>query len=496
MILGVFALWVAGTARADTVKEHRVAHLAVRSAIQNHMPGRTQVFFTETKSTFLSVTESNVVGEGYFYGSDHWATREFTFRVKVHRSNYETRDTRVTLDNGLTLEDDRGWNNPPGGNEYIGKLTKPSRFTNFSGTTVAFAGLATIPSVDLRIYNRQNKLVRERRLTVKNGKWSSTERLNRGMYRAVLGFARMADSDEVRFSVQMNDADWGQPGGIPGLRRVTITHPKNGATLNTLSADIQGTSNAQRVTLVVSDSRGQASSNQTLRVQNGRWSTRLRLPPGTYKAVARAPGSNSFATVMFTHGSVQPPNERRVTITYPKNGANINSLRADIQGTSTESDVSLLVYNASGRVVSRQSMAVQNGQWSTSIKLENGRYRVKATARSGKDSDDIWFDYGGGASGNGKRVTITWPSDSATVGTMGVDIRGTSTESDVTVHIYNSKGKLVANHSLAVFNGQWNTHLQLPNGRYRITVRSASGKDKDEVTFTRTNANVPRPHGG
>jgi len=197
-------------------------------------------------------------------------------------------------------------------------------------------------------------------------------------------------------------------------------------------------------------------------------------------------GGQGMDQVSFTCGSA---NEARVTITYPKNGSTLNTLRADLQGTSTESDISLMVFDSRGKVVSNQSLSVNNGRWSTSLRLANGRYRVKATAGSTKDTDEIWFNYGTGGPPE-DRLSITHPTNNSTVSSMSVAVQGTCRDSDVNVKVYDSKNRLVANHGIRVQKGRWSTEMRLPNGKYLVRATSGNGKDTDEVRFTRTNAQV------
>lgn len=446
------------------------------------MGSGARVFFTETKSSFLSVSEARVTGKGYV-AANNWDANEFTYSVKVKRSNYETRDITVRFDNGQELKDDDAWSRPPGGEEYVGYFTKPSRFTNFPTSRVTFEGVAHVAAIDLRIYDRKGNQVEQRRVSAKNGKWSATETLQPGVYRAVLGLGRMADSDEVRFSVKSNSDDWVITPGW-GVRGVDITHPKSGSTVLTPMTQISGTSSAHYVTLIVTKSSGADVTRRKVPVSRDKWSASLKLAPGSYRAVATNVGGQGMDQVTFTCGST---NEARVTITHPKNGSTLNTLHADLQGTSTESDISLMVYDSSGKVVSNQSLAVNNGRWTTSLRLARGRYRVKATAGSTKDTDEIWFNYGTEGPSEG-RLSITYPTSNSTVSSMSVAIQGTCRDSGVTVKVYDSRNRLVANHGIRVQNGRWSTEVRLGNGKYLVRATSGNGKGTDEIRFTRTNA--------
>jgi flagellar hook assembly protein FlgD len=180
----------------------------------------------------------------------------------------------------------------------------------------------------------------------------------------------------------------------------------------------------------------------------------------------------------------------KVSITHPKNNSTLNTVRADIQGTCSADEVRIVVYNSGNREVSRQTLRVRDGRWSTSINLPSGRYRVLAKTLNGRGQDELSFNYKTGTPGGGNfedLVTITWPRDNSTVASMSVDIQGTSLETDVNIKVYNTRGNiLVANQSVAVTNGRWSTTIRgLANGKYRVVVSSSSGKDTDELTFTR-----------
>ncbi|MBA3725458.1 MAG: hypothetical protein H0W86_03165 [Armatimonadetes bacterium] len=466
------------SALADTAGEHRAAHMAVRALVRDNAGAGAFVGIVETKSAFLSTSESRITGRGYFSRSGGWSATDFTYSVKVRRLNYEARDAVVTLANGNRWESDTDWGKPPTGG-FVGHFTKPVPLSNVDSASVRFEGVGTVPMVELRIFDRTNKMIRQRRVEVKNGKWSATEKLSKGVYRAVLGLARMADSDEVRFSVSTSGPDW----GLPGDRRVSITYPKNGADLHTLRADIQGTSTSTSIALTVFRRDGGAVSKQTLRVVNGRWSTSLGLAPGRYRAIAAGSGGGGFDQVSFSY-SKGSSGEKRAAITYPKNGAAVNTSRAAIQGTSTEKSVELVVYNSKGAAVARRSIGVERGRWSVSLKLDPGAYRVVASSVSGGDVDEVQFHYN--TSSQEARVKITSPANGVGVKGSPVRIRGTSTEYDVILDVYDSGGNHVARQSLSVLNGRWDTTVALEKGKFRVVARSGSGKDTDEISFRRT----------
>lgn len=492
------ALLICASALADREGEERAAHLAVRSTLRREI-GALRTFITETKTQFLSLSESKVTGRGYVTRSGNWASDGFTYTVKVRRSDYRTRDVKVTMDGGPTYGDSPDWTEPPGGHEFIGHFTSPTHGKNYPAGNITFAGVLRVDVGELRIYDNRGNLIRNKKIEKHNGRFSTTERLGSGVYRAVLGLGRMADSDEVRFSVAYSsipDWGWGGGGGQPGENRVVVTSPRENATVTTAQVEIQGTSTAKDVRVEIFSALGRRLHNSTIAVSNGRWSTRVSLANGKYHLKVQDFDGRDVDELWFTKAG--NASENRVTITWPKNNATVASLRVDIQGASTERDVRVEVFNAGGKRVHNSSIAVNNGRWSMSINLPNGRYRIKAQSQSGRDVDEIWFNRTNSGSGGSDedRVVITYPRNGANVSSQRVEVQGTSTETDVRVEAFSANGQRVHVSSLAVNNGRWSVGFHVPNGRYRIKVTSGSGKDVDEITITRSNANQPTPRGG
>jgi hypothetical protein len=379
------------TAFADREGEINAAKLAVRETIRDRVRS-AQVVFTSVNTTNESSTETSVTGSGYFGSLGEWKVQKFDFSVRVRKSDYRTRSVRVNMSGQPPQDAFPDWGIPGGGSEYIGYFTKPSHFMNYATGIVTFAGVLKVPSADLRIYDRDGGMVKQVKVRSRNGNFSSAVVLRKGIYRAVLGLGRMADSDEVRFSAGMGrDVDWGWGGG-GGEGSLAITQPRNGETVDGARVEIRGKSAARDVRVMVYDSNGRTVSNSTASVRNGMWGLSLRLEkPGRYRVAAQNVNGGDRDEISFNYRTGEGSNEDRVVVTSPRNGANVGSSRVDVQGTSTESDVQVQVFGANGRMFHNTSVAVRNGRWSFGFDVPNGRYRIVARSGSGRDTDELWF---------------------------------------------------------------------------------------------------------
>jgi len=217
---------LSGSAFADEEVE-RAARLAIREVIRKSSP-RSLAVFTETETSFHSFSEANITGKGYLSTSGQWSVESFTYRVKVRRvGDNKTHKAVVTLSNGnkWTSEKDRAEKS----RDFIGYFTKPRHFTKLASGDVKFEGYGTIPKVDVRIYDRNNRSVERKQVNVLKNRWNTSFKLKDGTYRAVLGSADKPDSDEVRFSVNDDSRDWGLP-KVEEL--VTIRSPRENDTVS------------------------------------------------------------------------------------------------------------------------------------------------------------------------------------------------------------------------------------------------------------------------
>jgi hypothetical protein len=488
-IFGAIAFLASVSASAQS-EEERSAQVAVRYAIQQHF-NTSRVFFNTTKSSFMSLTEVKVTGDGYFTRSGNWGSETFTFSVKVRKSDQRTRDATVTLSNGETLTDYTDWTVPSGGEAFIGRFTMPNRYTNYPSGSVTFEGVLRVPNADLKIYDRDGRMVKQRQVSERNGRFTITESLPRGMYRAVLGLGRMADSDEVRFSVGgWDNPDWGW-GGSGGSGEVEIVQPRNGDSVSDGMVMFRGNSSARQVNVRVYDPRGSVVMSETVPVEKGRWRAGTKLDNGRHRLVVS--GGRGSDEVWFTVNGPGGRPDGEVVVTYPRNEAVVSGGQVNVQGTGIVRNVNIRIFDARGKLMSNETVPVRNNRWSVSQRLDSGRYRIVARAVGGKDSDEVWFTMGPGGSLEDS-VVITYPRTNGTVSSMRVEIQGTSTESDVRVMVYDARGKLVHNTSIAVRGGRWSTSFNVPDGRYRI--KASAGRDTDEQWFTRAGNDKPTFRGG
>ena len=100
-LLSVLAVLIAPVlASASRVTEQ--AEYAVRDIIKSST-GYSRVYFSLSKENFLSASEARVTGEGVASNRNGWGGVPFKYSVKVHRSNYNTRDASIDFAEGNDL---------------------------------------------------------------------------------------------------------------------------------------------------------------------------------------------------------------------------------------------------------------------------------------------------------------------------------------------------------------------------------------------------------
>lgn len=279
------------------------AHVGARDVLLRTFGGRTQTVFTSTNERVFSTSEILVSGDGYFMNGDVWAGRYFTYSAKVRRNTFEVRDVEVRLENGQTL---RGNNNaspitPP----YYADITTPSKYSRL-GQRIEVAGTAWGRRVRLVVRDSGNRMVDDASVTIRNSRFSHSFRLQPGVYR-VSAYTEQANivADEVRFSVDRVNRDWGirglpnQGGGSTGGgggstggwgggdwqdiddTYVTIDTPGDRARVGS-PVKIEGRSRAGAVRVECIDRNGRTVFSVRTNVNRGRWSAEARLNGGTY----------------------------------------------------------------------------------------------------------------------------------------------------------------------------------------------------------------------
>lgn len=483
------------SAFADKAAEERAAQAAVRQTIQSKLGSRQPVSFTKTDTSFLSASESRVTGKGYVGSSNVWNARNFAFSVKVRRDNYHTRDVNVEFEDSGNVSGPGDWTKPPIDSEFIGSISKPTNFQNFNSETVSFEGTATVGTIELRIYDRNNNMVLQDRVSARGGKWSAKHDLKQGAYRAVIGLGRMADSDEVRFSVRSNSSDWGTGGAHNGY--ILITRPQMGDSVPGNLVVFNGTARGDRVKLVVLDSSGRTVFQDDLFVRGSKWQTTSPLNPGRYRLeVSDSRAKDVLSFDVHRGGANIGGGSQKLSISSPRNNQNLGGLRASIEGTANTDTVRVQIFDERGREAGDTEVKVRNGRWQADFRLDQGKYRAKITSPNGRETDEAWFTYKGfGGSGDSgfnndpisdeDRVTITTPKANATISSKTVMFDGKSAESSVRMTIFDSRGREVEKRTLSVKNGKWSVETQLPNGEFTLRIDAASGKDRDEKKFTR-----------
>lgn len=456
-----------------------------------------RVTFSEAKEQFLSFSEARVVGEGYASGRRDWSGMRFRFSVKVHRKELSARDARVEFEDGRVLTGYDNWTDalPPSSSRV--RIFTPRRFERLSGRTVRFSGIsANRKSVTVIVYDRSGRERGRRRVgTDRSGRWSTELRLEPGSYRAEAASDRWASGDEVRFSVERRESDWGFGGsggswGGSGGTRVTIERPRNGETLSDSIPRLSGRSDAREVNVVVY-SGSRLVDRSTQKVFGGTWSAGPRLGSGSYRLVVENRDGRGRAEVRFyiRSGDFGGSGGSSVSIDRPRNGDRVGEGSIGFSGRSNADQVAVSVYLGSRRVYST-TQSVRGGSWSASTRLRPGSYRLVVQNVRGRGSDEARFEvrssgFGGSGGSGGTEsytVSIESPRNGQAVGAGRIGISGRSSASQVNVTVYRGSST-VYRTTLRVSGGRWSTSVSVSSGSYRVVAEAASGRGSSEARF-------------
>lgn len=493
-LLTVLAVLMAPVlASASRVTEQ--AEYAVRDIIKSST-GYSRVYFSLSKENFLSASEARVTGEGVASNRNGWGGVPFKYSVKVHRSNYNTRDASIDFAEGNDLNSTSDWSKPLHTQGYEVGFTYPRWYQTVTNSSVRFEGKSYgSGEIQVQVYDRNGRLVREGRGNPdRNGTWAVQLDLSSGSYRAVAHRRGWNNGDEVRFAVERRSGDWGegsvwddgygtfawQQGGwdrptIGGGGDMEITNPRNGDTVNSGSVRFRGRSNGEEVTfsLYRGDNR---ISRRTLRVRNGEWENTIYVGEGRYRLVVERDGRSR--EVQFSVRGGDFSGGSNIEITNPRNGDRVNSGSFRFRGRSDGREVTFTLYRDSNRVSSR-TLSVYNGEWENNVYVSDGRYRL-VIERDGR-SREVNFTVGSGSNLPGGGLEITNPRNGDRVSTGNFRFRGRSEGREVQFSLYRGSNRLES-RTLSVRNGEWDFSVYLDGGSYRAVVER-DGRSR-EVRFS------------
>lgn len=310
-ILGLALLIPA--AQADRVMD--TGQRALKTLIESRSNRGVRPFFQTTERQ-SSGNDILLTGRGYTTrgtgrgngGSGRGnAPRNFTYSVRVERGGQRARDLMVRFANGDTLRDagtyDRNgrpgngngdWND--GSNYDRPTITKPeANFTDRDGD-VTFEGRSEANNITLFVtdLNDRNRQVTTRRVSVRNGRWSTNLRLNSGRYRARItndGRAEFDRSDTVDFRVDGN--------GNGNDNRATFDRPENNFRDTDGEIRFSGDSEGREVELKIYRGNREVSSRR-ISVRDDRWDVTIRLDDGDYRATIRTTDGRGTDAVRFS----------------------------------------------------------------------------------------------------------------------------------------------------------------------------------------------------
>jgi len=279
---------------------------------------------------------------------------------------------------------------------------------------------------------------------------------------------------------QDNDGAWSQEVSITityttpnQAPTITITSPQNGSTVNTPNITVSGIAN---------DPDGTVSLVQ-VKVNNGawenatgttNWSKNVALVSGTNVIYAKAQDNNgdwsqeASITVIY-----ESPNQIPVVnITYPVNGATLNTQNITVQGTASDMDGSIVLVQVKVNNGNWEN-AVGTNNWSKSVFLEPGTNVIYAKAQdnNGAWSQEVYINVTYMTTNQPPVINITYPTTGTQLTSSSVNVTGTASDPDGNVVLVQVK---VNNGSWENANGttSWSKNVSLVPGTNIIYARA------------------------
>ena len=271
---------------ADDAAKYQ-AETSIRHLIQDSRRF-SRVYFIETNESFLSFSEKKITGSGVASKNDGWGGTPFDYSIKVKNGSLETRDAEVRFEDGQVLRSNSSWTRPRPIPGYRVRITSPRWYENLRDSRVEIRGDSNgVSRVQIRVYDRNGRQVASVSANPEgNGRWRTTARLPEGTLRAVATQDRWDEADEVRFTVNRSNGDWGDgwggSGGSWDSDKVDIDYPQNGSIVNGDTVRYRGRSNERDVDVRIFEGDRQVHRAQ-IQVRNGRWEGQTRLDRGRYR---------------------------------------------------------------------------------------------------------------------------------------------------------------------------------------------------------------------
>lgn len=258
------------------------------------------------------------------------------------------------------------------------------------------------------------------------------------------------------------------------------------------------------VTITVFDRDNRKIGDTTTTARNGRFSTSMRLPNGVFRAQVQPSLSLDWDEVRFSvnsytddWGTKGKPGSRPkdgveniVSIRQPGNGRTVRGPRVTIAGDCSERTARIEIWDSRNNQIVDRTVGTRNGSFSADFDLKSGDYRLLVESASGRDSD-VWrfsvetasqLPIGKPNPGVEDIVQISQPSNGGTENGR-VTIAGNCSERSVRVQVWDARNNKVLDRNVPTRNNYFNTQVALPDGDYRMTVDSESGRDSDAWSF-------------
>ncbi|MCC7433533.1 MAG: hypothetical protein IT363_02535 [Methanoregulaceae archaeon] len=368
------------------------AEYAVRQLIRGKMGSQYRVVFENSTESFLSFSEMVVTGTGHIYDGSNWDfDRSFSYKIKVRNDGASTRELVVTFTNGEKHADTGSWTPSKHKDQSI-HLVSPRWYENVNSGGVVFEGTAA-RNVSIEVFDRNNRKVAAEAANVSNGRFRVVVNVPNGQYRAVVSPGGWEIGDEVRFTVNSNGQDWGQPEAY-----LKVAEPARNSRLTNSRVTFSGNSSERSMYLQVWDDRNKRVVERDIPVKNRYWNSQVVLGDGSYRYTVSAGRDAETRNFIVDTGKSKPkpkptPGSVSVRIYDPRNESSVGSSRVLLNGTCPDSAVLVQVFDDRGSKRYEQRVNTNRGSWSTTVpKMNPGRYRLRVTGHSGSNYDEIWFN--------------------------------------------------------------------------------------------------------
>jgi hypothetical protein len=251
----------------------------------------------------------------------------------------------------------------------------------------------------------------------------------------------------------------------PGVEGLTISAPRNDATIVGPNVVVSGYGDAGTVSVRVFRGNERVYSD-IVTVNNGRWKTvPFKLTNGAY--VATVEQGTTTKNVAFTVGS-----SKGFGFVSPGNGDAVSGPDVTFTGPVDSGTVNLKIYKGDD-IVFQKDVNAEDGKWTVTTRLADNTYR--AEIQRGTTVRSIDFRVGAPLPGvtiidTTPTFAIDSPRENSTVTGQSVTFSGRSTANSVSIRLYDGD-TVVYQGAATVENGKWTMTRDMSVGGHTVVVQ-------------------------